>query len=266
MHRKARRHQKNHEILFGVHPVREAILQKKRNFQKLYLNKNKGANKRLQEIHDLAGRQNILIEETGNEQLEQLTGRTSHQGTALQCSPLPESSWESLKSEKRECLDTLVVLDQIEDPQNLGAIIRSCGFFKMKALVLPKDHSCSISPIVSKASAGVAEWFPVIRETNINRMLEKKKKEGYWVLGLDAQADDEIDSLKVDRPFVLVLGNEGQGLRPLVQKNCDLMYRIGGNSDVDSLNVSNAAAIALHKFYTSSTNLGLVPELQSSKT
>ena len=136
----------------------------------------------------------------------------------------------------------------------------------MKALVLPKDHSCSISPVVSKASAGVAEWFPVIRETNINRMLEKKKKEGYWVLGLDAQADDEIDSLKVDRPFVLVLGNEGQGLRPLVQKNCDLICRIGGNSDVDSLNVSNAAAIALHKFYTSSTNLGLVPELQSSKT
>ncbi|MEC8844911.1 MAG: RNA methyltransferase, partial [SAR324 cluster bacterium] len=174
--------------------------------------------------------------------------------------------WESLNSEKRDSLDTLVVLDQIEDPQNLGAIIRSCGFFKMKALVLPKDHSCSISPVVSKASAGVAEWFPVIRETNINRMLEKKKKEGYWVLGLDAQADDEIDSLKVDRPFVLVLGNEGQGLRPLVQKNCDLMYRIGGNSDVDSINVSNAAAIALHKFYTSSTNLGLVPELQSSKT
>ena len=195
MHRKARRHQKNHEILFGVHPVREAILQKKRNFQKLYLNKTKGSNKRLQEIHDLAGRQKILIEEAGNELLEQLTGRTSHQGTALQCSPLPESSWESLKSEKRESLDTLVVLDQIEDPQNLGAIIRSCGFFKMKALVLPKDHSCSISPVVSKASAGVAEWFPVIRETNINRMLEKKKKEGYWVLGLDTQADDEIDSL-----------------------------------------------------------------------
>ena len=66
----------------------------------------------------------------------------------------------------------------------------------------------------------------MIRETNINRMLENKKKEGYWVLGLDSQADDEIDSLKVDRPFVLVLGNEGQGLRPLVQKNCDLMYRI----------------------------------------
>ena len=102
MHRKARRHQKNHEILFGVHPVREAILQKKRNFHKLYLNKTKGSNKRLQEIHDLAGRQNILIEEAGNELLEQLTGRTSHQGTALQCSPLPESSWDSLKSEKRE--------------------------------------------------------------------------------------------------------------------------------------------------------------------
>ena len=97
-------------------------------------------------------------------------------------------------------------------------------------------------------------------------MVEKKKKEGYWVLGFDSQADDEIDSLKVERPFVLVLGNEGQGLRTLVQKKCDLMYRIGGNSDVDSLNVSNAAAIALHKFYTSSTNLGLVPELQSSKT
>lgn len=265
MRRKNSQNQKIHEILYGLHPVREAMLQQKRRFQKLYLGKIKGASQRVKEIHDLAGNLDITVQEASNELLEKLTGRSSHQGTALQCSPLPEWNWESLKSDTRETINVIAVLDQVEDPQNLGAIIRSCGFFKIRSLVLSKDHSCPITPAVSKASAGVAEWFPVIRETNISRFLERMKKEGFWVVGLDGEAEQEIDILKIDRPHILVLGNEGQGLRPLVRKSCDWLLRIGGDSRVESLNVSNAAAIALHKFYTSSTTLTLAPELQSSE-
>ena len=252
-------HQNNFEMLYGLHPVRQAIQHQKRKFQNIFLGNIKGASPRLNEIQELARKFGISIQESNNELLDKLTGRSSHQSVVLQCTPLPNWNWNSLKNETRKTIDVIAVLDQVEDPQNLGAIIRSCGFFKIKALVLSKDHSCPITPTVSKVSAGVAEWFPVIRETNISRFLENKKKEGYWVVGLDGHAQEVIENLKVDQPYILVLGNEGQGLRPLVRKSCDWLIRIGGEPSVDSLNVSNAAAIALHKFYTSSIKLGLVP-------
>ena len=126
-------HQNNSEMLYGLHPVRQAIQNQKRQFQKIYFGKIKGANTRLKEIQELARKFGIYIQESNNELLDKLTGRSSHQSVVLQCTPLPNWNWNSLKNEARKTIDVIVVLDQVEDPQNLGAIIRSCGFFKIKA-------------------------------------------------------------------------------------------------------------------------------------
>ena len=143
----------------------------------------------------------------------------------------------------------IVVLDQIEDPHNLGAVLRTCGFFDVSAVVVSKDHSCGLTPVVSKSSSGVAEWLPVISVTNLTRFLQKQKSKGYWIVGLAEESNQSVSQLVRDKPLILVMGNEGRGIRPLIRKQCDWLVSIAGNPEVCSLNVSNAAAIALNHFY-----------------
>ncbi|GIT70586.1 MAG: hypothetical protein Ct9H300mP28_04000 [Pseudomonadota bacterium] len=147
-------------------------------------------------------------------------------------------------------LPLIVVLDQIEDPHNLGAVLRPLGFFfDVSAVVVSKDHSCGLTPVVSKSSSGVAEWLPVISAQTSQGFFRNKKTEGYWIVGLTEESNQSVSQLVRDNPLVLVLGNEGRGIRPLIRKQCDWLVSIAGNPKVSSLNVSNAAAIALNHFY-----------------
>ena len=172
-----------------------------------------------------------------------------HQGVVLRCGILPFSPISVLPLPVEGKLPLIVVLDQIEDPHNLGAVLRTCGFFDVNAVVVSKDHSCGLTPVVSKTSSGVAEWLPVISATNLTRFLQKQKSEGYWIVGLTEESNQSVSQLVRDKPLVLVLGNEGRGIRPLIRKQCDWLVSIAGNPKVPSLNVSNAAAIALNHFY-----------------
>ena len=115
----------------------------------------------------------------------------------------------------------------------------------MGAVVVPRDHTSRLSAVVSKASAGVSEWFPVVSVPNLARFLSEQKSKGFWVVGMEENAIDSLNYLKRDRPLIIVFGNEGRGLRHLVKNRCDHLYRIPGNSDISSLNVSNAAAVVL---------------------
>jgi 23S rRNA (guanosine2251-2'-O)-methyltransferase len=173
-----------------------------------------------------------------------------HQGVVLRCGFLPFTSMPDFPQSAVATQPLLVVLDQIEDPHNLGAIIRTCGFFEVNAVVVTQDHSSGLTPVASKASAGVLEWLPVISVTNLARFLNEQKTKGFWVAGLEGEAPDCFTDFSRDRPLILVLGNEGRGIRRLVRKHCDWLVSIPGNHEVSSLNVSNAAAVALYHLHT----------------
>ena len=238
------------EFLYGVQPVCAALRQRKRKFLELYIKSGKNNSGRISDILELSEEIGITVNEVPGNKLTEMCPNTVHQGVVLRCSILPFSSTSDLPLTLEGKLPLIVVLDQIEDPHNLGAVLRTCGFFDVSAVVLSKDHSCGLTPVVSKSSSGVAEWLTVISITNLTRFIKKQKSEGYWVVGLAEESNKSISKLERDKPIILVLGNEGRGIRSLIRKQCDWLVSIAGNPKVSSLNVSNAAAIALNHFYT----------------
>ncbi len=240
------------ELLYGLQPVRAALHHRKREFSELFLKKGRNNSGRIVEIQQLAEEIGITITEVSGSNLTRMCPDAVHQGVVLRCSILPFSPISDLPLKLEGKFPLIVVLDQIGDPQNLGAVLRTCGFFDVSAVVLSKDHSCGLTPVVSKSSSGVSEWITVISMTNLSRFILKQKSEGYWVVGLAEESNQPLIKLERNKPLILVLGNEGRGIRPLIRKQCDWLVSIAGNPKVTSLNVSNAAAIALNHFYVSS--------------
>ena len=239
----------NKELLYGVQPVCAALRQRKRQFSELYIKRGKKNSRRIWEIRELAEELGITLREVPGKKLTEMCPEEVHQGVVLRCGSLPFSPISVLSLPVEVKLPLIVLLDQIEDPHNLGAVLRTCGFFDVSAVVVSKDHSCGLTPVVSKSSSGVVEWLPVISVTNLSRFLQKQKSEGYWIVGLAEESNQSFSQLVRDKPLILVVGNEGRGIRPLIRKQCDWLVSIAGNPEVSSLNVSNAAAIALNHFY-----------------
>ena len=239
----------NRELLYGVKPVLAALRQRKRKFAELFIKKGKKNSKLFTEIQELAIELQITVNEVPGSKLTKMCPDTVHQGVVLRCGILPFFPISNLPLPVEDKMTLIVALDRIEDPHNLGAVLRTCGFFDVDAVVVSKDHSCGLTPVVSKSSSGVAEWLPVISVTNLSRFLRKQKSEGYWIVGLAEESNLSVSKLVRDKPLVIVLGNEGRGIRPLIRKQCDWLVSIVGNPEVSSLNISNAAAIALNHFY-----------------
>tara|TARA_B100000945_G_scaffold299235_1_gene279710 strand:+ start:2087 stop:2845 length:759 start_codon:yes stop_codon:yes gene_type:complete len=237
------------ELLYGIQPVYSALLHKKRHFSELFISRGKKKSERIREIRKLADEISININEVPGQKLNEMCPNVVHQGVVIRCSILPFSPISDLPKIIEDKLPLIVVLDQIEDPHNLGAVLRTCGFFDVRAVVLSKYNSCGLTPVVSKTSSGVAEWLTVISTTNLTRFIQKKKSEGYWIIGLAEESNQSFSKLERYNPLILVLGNEGRGIRPLIRKQCDWLVSITGNSKVSSLNVSSAAAIAINHFY-----------------
>ena len=233
------------DFLYCVQPVKSALSQERRSLKKLYLKKKSDSSFRLKEIREMAEKIGIPVNEVSKLKLSEMCSNPVHQGVVLFCSSLNFSSLEDYSQPLNKNNPLIIALDQIEDPQNFGAIIRTCGFYNVGAVVVTKEHNCRLSPAVSKASAGVSEWFPVIKVPNLARFLREQKSKGFWVVGLEENTNESVFSLKKDRPLIIVLGNEGRGIRHLVKNNCDNLCRIPGNRKISSLNVSNAAAVVL---------------------
>ncbi len=139
----------------------------------------------------------------------------------------------------------VVVLDGIEDPHNLGAILRSCECAGVTGVIIPKDRAVQVTPVVEKVSAGAAALLPICSVTNLNRALEELKEAGFWVYGLAGEAGEDLYAQKFDGKLCLVFGAEGQGMRDLVARNCDKLIKIPMKGTLSSLNVSVAAGVAL---------------------
>ena len=199
--------------------------------------------------------QDIPVEIVSKQTLDLLCSESAvHQGIALQALPLAPVSLESV-SEKNVSKDVILILDQVTDPHNIGAILRSAAAFNASAIILADAHAPEETPALVKASCGGIEVVPLIRVSNLVRAIETLKKNGFWILGLDGKAKRSISEEKLPDKTAFVLGSEGEGLRRLTEENCDLLIKLPISKRMESLNVSNAAAIALYEFNRQKTSL-----------
>jgi 23S rRNA (guanosine2251-2'-O)-methyltransferase len=185
------------------------------------------------------------IERVSPRDLDRLLGAdTVHQGAMFETDPLPEPDWQDLAEAAGG--RPLIVLDQVTDPHNVGAVLRSSAVFGASGLVMTRRHSPPLNGVLAKSASGALELVPVALVANLSRALDELKSTGFAVVGLDGGAEQAIEDLDWSRPTALVMGAEGKGLRELTRKTCDTLVRISTDGPVASLNVSNAAAIALY--------------------
>ena len=229
-------------ILTGIHPVAEA-LRSGHALERILVAKG-AAGPRLQEIIDLARRQSVPVRFEPRDALDRLAGSAAHQGIVALGAAKPYARLEDLAPGAR----LLVLLDGVEDPHNLGAIIRTAYAAGAAAVVVPERRAAGLTEAVAKAAAGALEHLPVCQVSNINRTLERLKKSGFWIYGLDERGAQDYAAVDYSAPTAFVLGSEGKGLHEQVRKHCDALVRIPVAGKIPSLNVSVAAGVVLFEW------------------
>lgn len=225
------------DVIYGAHPVEEALKNPKRKFVKLTCTLN-GA-ERLKEFTQPLG---ITPEIVNPKVLDRrLEPDAVHQGMILEARPLRQPRLDQIEQS-----GVVVMLDQVTDPHNVGAILRTCAAFQVTALVTTARHSAEASGVLFKAASGAYEHVPFVKVTNLARAMEELRLESFRFVGLDSEAGVTLAEVDKTPPLVLVLGAEGKGLRELTRKNCDVVAKLDFSGAIRSLNVSNAAAVALY--------------------
>jgi 23S rRNA (guanosine2251-2'-O)-methyltransferase len=226
-------------VLIGIHPVVEA-LRAGRPLDRILVARGAGGH-RLQEVVDLARSSGTPLRFEDRASLDRLAGVKSHQGVVA----LGAAKSYAELDDVAPASDLLLVLDGVEDPHNLGAIIRTAHAAGAGAVIIAERRAAGLTETVAKAAAGALEHLPVVRAVNINHTLRTLKDQGYFVYGLDEKGETLFSAVNWAPKSVIVLGAEGKGLHDLVKKNCDALIRIPMAGKIASLNVSVAAGIAL---------------------
>lgn len=235
-------------ILYGRHAVVSALQNQQRKIEKLLCTPENAAEFSRKYPQ-------ITVVSTDKKEIDRLLPPEAvHQGLALFCSPLAGLSIEEL-CERADNLEkgVVLILDQVTDPQNIGAIIRSCAAFGALALIVQDKNSPQESGAMAKAAAGTMEFMPVVRVTNLVRAVEILKQHGFWTVGMDGYAKTTIDKMDKSGKWAVIMGSEGAGMRRLVEESCDMTVRLPISEKVESLNVSTAAAITLYELSLSNS-------------
>jgi len=233
--------------IYGAHAVLAALANPARRIERLQITENALARHR-EAIDRAPVRPEVL---SADKIAAQLPRDAVHQGMLLDAAPLPEPDLDDA------CHGGLVVvLDQVSDPHNVGAILRSCAAFGASALVMTARHSPPQSATLAKAASGALEHVALVKVPNLARALDTLGQRGFTRVGLDSDADGALAGLDASPPLALVLGAEGKGLRRLTREHVDHLVRIEASGSIASLNVSNAAAIALYALRTTALNGG----------
>jgi 23S rRNA (guanosine2251-2'-O)-methyltransferase len=236
------------EILFGFHSVYEALRAEKRQFEGVLISSKRSAG-RADKVILLAEKRGIKLEYADPKELDKLTQFAPHQGIVARTSFFPTQKATQILPllKKRETPYFILVIESIEDPHNLGALIRTALCADVDYIMIPKDRSCPPSPTVSRSSAGAMEHADIFMITNTASILRDLKESGAWVSGLDAQGTCGLYESDLTGNIVLVIGGEHKGIRPGVQKECDFVLSIPITGKINSLNASVAGGIAMYE-------------------
>ncbi len=233
------------EIVYGFNPVMEALRSSRRAFE-LFVAAG-ARDKRLERLLKLASEKGVPVRHREKGDLARLCGTDHHQGVALRVESFAYVELADILACWRESGESglLLVLDGVQDPHNLGALIRSAACAGAHGVIIPTDRAAHVTPAVEKASAGAVGTVPVAQVTNIARTMEELKEAGFWVYGADSSAAASVFDQDFTGNVALVIGSEGEGIRPLVKKKCDLLVNIPLKGGVSSLNASVSGGILL---------------------
>jgi 23S rRNA (guanosine2251-2'-O)-methyltransferase len=226
-------------IIIGIHPVLEA-LRARRPLERVLVARGL-AGPRIQEVVDLARNSGTPVRFEERAALDRLSSVKAHQGVIAMGAAKKYAELESVAP----AADLLIVLDGVEDPHNLGAIIRTAHAAGAGAVIIPERRASGLTDVVAKSAAGALEHLPVVRAGNVNQLLRELKEMGYFIYGLDERGKEEFGRMKWAEKVVIVMGGEGKGLHELVKKNCDALVRIPMEGKIASLNVSVATGVIL---------------------
>jgi len=234
--------------LLGFNAVEAALETGRRTVERIWVEKGK-ARGRLERLKGLARRHGVRVEEVDRRRLEQIAGdlpRSAHQGVVASVAEIPYATTEDVLA---GCGERAIVLvaDGIEDPRNLGALVRTAAGAGVRGVFIPDRRAAGLTATAARAAAGAAERVPIARAGNVAALIGTLQEADFWVIGLDAGSDRPWDRIDYPRRLALVVGGEGQGLRRLVRERCDEVVSIPLEMGVESLNVSVAAGICLYE-------------------
>jgi 23S rRNA (guanosine2251-2'-O)-methyltransferase len=233
------------ELIYGINPVMEALRGGRKAFELFVV--GGGHDRRVESILALAADKGVPVRPREKGDLTRLCGTGYHQGLALRVEPFPYAELADLLARWRASGERglLLVLDGVQDPHNLGALIRTAACAGAHGVIIPKDRVVGITATVEKSSAGAIETIPVARVANIAQTLEELKRDGFWIYGAADNAAESVYSQDFTGHVALVIGGEGEGIRPLVRKKCDVLMAIPLKGGVSSLNASVAGGVVL---------------------
>ena len=232
--------------IYGINAVAEALKARGRSFEWVGVSKERH-DLRLQRVVDECRRQGVAVRFLGRAELDRMAGNNAHQGVVAITSSKRYNDLDDVIAAKRGHHSLIVVLDGVEDPHNLGAILRTADAAGADGVVIPERRAVGVTATVAKASAGASEHLPMAKVTNIARTLEGLKGKNLWIVGLDERGTQTYDTLDYNMDCAIVLGSEGKGVHDLVAKKCDFLVSIPMLGKVPSLNVSVAAGVVLYE-------------------
>ena len=238
-------------LLYGVNPLLEALRAGDRAPHEILVAES-ARDERLRELIELARARNVSVKRVPRAVLDRAVGSTHHQGVVARVAAARYADAEELLSSiasnvGREAEPLVLVLDGIEDPRNLGSILRTAECAGVDGVFIPERRAAGLNETVAKASAGAVEYVPVARVTNLSRLIEQLKERNVWVVGTAADALMDYTGWDWTRPAAVVLGGEGAGLHRLLRERCDALVRIAVQGKIESLNVSVASGIILYE-------------------
>lgn len=237
-------------MVYGIHPLQQALALGKRKCYKIVLEKGDPPS-RLMPLLELAEKHQTHVETLPPETFRKKYGKFTHQGIIGYFSPLQTLELETfIEQAYQSCAHpALVLADEIQDPQNLGAMIRSAWVLGLQGLVLPRHRSAPLNETVAKCSTGAIESLPIACVSNLSQAAQTLKKKGFWIVGVDMEGDRACYEFNFNTPVALVIGGEEKGVRPILKKNCDFTVSIPMAGELGSLNASTAAAIVFYEIH-----------------
>lgn len=242
-HRNKNIKEKPYVLIFGRNPVKEALDANRKIEKILFANDTRGS---IKEIEKMAEQKGITYGFFDKEKLNDLAGGSLHRGVIALAEPYRYSKIEDVLHGINEGSRLLLVLDHIEDPQNLGSIIRTAECAGASALIIPKARACEITPAVERISAGATQYMRCVQVSNIANAVEKLKKNGFWIAACDMDGEDYYKA-DMSGDIALVIGNEGRGISEIVKKKCDFTISVPMKGRINSLNAANAAAVIIYE-------------------